>query len=221
MRLVTPEDKPLHDVLTAIRLGRPVASLGSALHSNGERHLQPWATLQRRYAPELLAETLRIADRCHFSLAQLRYEYPEELVPPGQTPSSHLRSLTFAGAAQRWPSGIPDSVTRQLEHELSLIEALGYEYSFLTVYDIVAFARSEGILCQGRGSAANSAVCYCLASITEVDPSQSQLLLSASSLRSATNLRTLMWILSIKRQRKLSSISTGNTAGTGLPSLPR
>ena len=101
-RLVTPEDKPLHDVLTAIRLGRPVASLGSALHSNGERHLQPWATLQRRYAPELLAETLRIADRCHFSLAQLRYEYPEELVPPGQTPSSHLRSLTFAGAAQRW-----------------------------------------------------------------------------------------------------------------------
>ena len=175
VRLVTPEDKPLHDVLTAIRLGRPVASLGSALHSNGERHLQPWATLQRRYAPELLAETLRIADRCHFSLAQLRYEYPEELVPPGQTPSSHLRSLTFAGAAQRWPSGIPDSVTRQLEHELSLIEALGYEYFFLTVYDIVAFARGEGILCQGRGSAANSAVCYSLA-ITEVDPSQSQLL---------------------------------------------
>ena len=175
VRLVTPEDKPLHDVLTAIRLGRPVASLGSALHSNGERHLQPWATLQRRYPPELLAETLRIADRCHFSLAQLRYEYPEELVPPGQTPSSHLRSLTFAGAAERWPSGIPDRVTRQLEHELTLIEALGYEYFFLTVYDIVAFARSEGILCQGRGSAANSAVCYCLG-ITEVDPSQSQLL---------------------------------------------
>ena len=175
VRLVTPEDKPLHDVLTAIRLGRPVASLGSALHSNGERHLQPWATLQRRYPPELLGETLRIADRCHFSLAQLRYEYPEELVPPGQTPSSHLRSLTFAGAAERWPSGIPDRVTRQLEHELTLIEALGYEYFFLTVYDIVAFARSEGILCQGRGSAANSAVCYCLG-ITEVDPSQSQLL---------------------------------------------
>ena len=175
VRLVTPEDKPLHDVLTAIRLGRPVASLGSALHSNGERHLQPWATLQRRYPPELLAETLRIADRCHFSLAQLRYEYPEELVPPGQTPSSHLRSLTFAGAAERWPSGIPDRVTGQLEHELTLIEALGYEYFFLTVYDIVAFARSEGILCQGRGSAANSAVCYCLG-ITEVDPSQSQLL---------------------------------------------
>jgi error-prone DNA polymerase len=175
VRLVTPEDKPLHDVLTAIRLGRPVTSLGSALHSNGERHLQPWATLQRRYPPELLAETLRIADRCHFSLAQLRYEYPEELVPPGQTPSSHLRSLTFAGAAERWPSGIPDRVTRQLEHELTLIEALGYEYFFLTVYDIVAFARSEGILCQGRGSAANSAVCYCLG-ITEVDPSQSQLL---------------------------------------------
>ncbi|MFZ8889288.1 MAG: error-prone DNA polymerase, partial [Pseudomonadales bacterium] len=138
-------------------------------------HLQPWATLQRRYPPELLAETLHIADRCHFSLAQLRYEYPEELVPPGQTPSSHLRSLTFAGAAERWPSGIPDRVTGQLEHELTLIEALGYEYFFLTVYDIVAFARSEGILCQGRGSAANSAVCYCLG-ITEVDPSQSQLL---------------------------------------------
>ena len=98
-----------------------MASLGSALHSNGERHLQPWATLQRR-CPRAPGGNPAHADRCHFSLAR-RYEYPEELVPPGQTPSSHLRSLTFAGAAQRWPSGIPDSVTRQLEHELSLIEA--------------------------------------------------------------------------------------------------
>jgi error-prone DNA polymerase len=175
VRLVTPEDKPLQDVLTAIRLGRPVSELGSALHSNGERHLQPWAELQRRYPPELLAETLKIAERCTFSLDQLRYEYPEELVPPGETPSSHLRSLTLAGAGQRWPSGVPEAVQSQLDHELTLIEALGYEYFFLTVYDIVAFARSEGILCQGRGSAANSAVCYCLG-ITEVDPAQSQLL---------------------------------------------
>src|SRR5690606_18915913 len=120
-------------------------------------------------------ESCRIAERCRFSLDELRYEYPEELVPPHLTPSECLRQLTYAGAAERWPDGIPDESRELIEKELALIRSLGYEYYFLTVQDIVQFARSRGILCQGRGSAANSAVCYCL-HITEVDPSRMHLL---------------------------------------------
>ncbi len=167
--------RPLLDCLTAIRLGKPVAELGYAAQSNGERHLRSRARLARFYPRELLAETLVLAARCRFSLEQLRYRYPSELVPPGLTPSAHLRALTEAGLARRWPDGAPPRVRRLIEHELALIAELAYEPYFLTVHDIVRFARGRGILCQGRGSAANSAVCYALG-ITEVDPARMQLL---------------------------------------------
>lgn len=170
-----PERQPLQDVLTAIRLKTPVQQLGRNRFSNAERHLRPLSRLQRIYPPELLKESLRIAARCEFSLDQLRYQYPEEVVPAGSTPSQYLRALVEQGAQQRWPEGLPVRIKMLLDKELQLIKELRYEYYFLTVHDIVAFARSQDILCQGRGSAANSAVCYCLF-ITEVDPSRSQLL---------------------------------------------
>ncbi len=166
----------LQDTLTAIRLGKPVRRLGFALHPNAERVLRPLDELVRIYPRELLNETLSILERIDFSLDELRYEYPGELVPEGRTPTSHLRILTEAGARQRWPEGVPEKVKRLVEHELGLIEELGYEPYFLTVHDIVRFAREEGILCQGRGSAANSAVCFCLG-ITEVDPARMEMLM--------------------------------------------
>jgi error-prone DNA polymerase len=165
----------LQDVLTAIRLGRPVHACGHALHPNAERHLRLRVRLAQIYPPELLAETLRIAERCSFSLDALRYEYPEELVPPGETPASHLRKLTETGLAWRFPGGAPEHVRALIEHELALVAELRYEPYFLTVHDIVRFARDRSILCQGRGSAANSAVCYCLG-ITEVDPARMSML---------------------------------------------
>jgi error-prone DNA polymerase len=119
--------------------------------------------------PAALARTLEITDRTHFSLDELRYDYPEELSPPGETPLAYLARLTWAGARERYPSGIPDKVRALVEHELALIADLHYEAYFLTVYDMVRFARSRDILCQGRGSAANSAVCFCLG-VTAVDP---------------------------------------------------
>ncbi|HFD81159.1 MAG TPA: error-prone DNA polymerase [Gammaproteobacteria bacterium] len=161
----------LQDTLTAIRLGSPLADAGLALYANGERHLRSRCRLARLYPPELLEETVHIAERCHFSLDSLRYEYPQELVPPGRSPAAQLRRLAEAGLRRRWPQGAPARVTRQLQHELQLIAELEYEAYFLTVHDIVRFARSRGILCQGRGSAANSVVCYCLG-ITEVDPAR-------------------------------------------------
>jgi error-prone DNA polymerase len=167
--------KPLADVLAAIRLRTRVAVLGSAAFANRERHLRPLERLTAIYPAELLAESAAIAARCTFSLDELRYEYPEELVPPHLTPSSYLRALTLAGAAERWPRGVPEEVRALVDKELTLVAELGYEYYFLTVHDIVRFARDRGILCQGRGSAANSAVCYCLG-ITEVDPSRMHLL---------------------------------------------
>jgi error-prone DNA polymerase len=165
----------LQDALTAIRLGRPVHACGHALHPNAERSLRLRVRLAQIYPPELLAATLCIAERCSFSLDELRYEYPEELVPAGETPASHLRALTEAGLAWRFPGGAPEHVRALIEHELALIAELRYEPYFLTVHDIVRFARSRGILCQGRGSAANSAVCYCLG-ITEVDPARMSML---------------------------------------------
>jgi error-prone DNA polymerase len=163
--------KPLLDVITAVKLGQSVADCGLALAPNAERHLRSRIRLASLYPEALLAETSRVASKCQFSLDALRYEYPEEVVPVGATPASYLRRCTYEGAGTRYPGGIPASVQQQVEHELALITELKYEKYFLTVYDIVQFARSRHILCQGRGSAANSAVCYCLG-ITEVDPSR-------------------------------------------------
>tara|TARA_R110002096_G_scaffold22547_8_gene72330 strand:- start:31998 stop:35102 length:3105 start_codon:yes stop_codon:yes gene_type:complete len=165
----------LQDAVTAIRLGTTVEQAGFALYANGERHLRALAVLERVYPAELLAESVRIAERIQFSLDELRYEYPNELIPDGETAASYLRKLTEEGMQQRWPSGVPSKVRRLVEHELKLIAELEYESYFLTVQDIVAFARSQQILCQGRGSAANSAVCFCLG-ITEVDPDRMQVL---------------------------------------------
>jgi DNA-directed DNA polymerase III PolC len=167
--------RALQDVLTAIRLGRPVQAAGYALYPNGERCLRSLQRLSELYPAPLLAQTLGIAERCTFKLDELRYEYPEEIVPAGETPTSHLRALTMQGCAYRWPAGAPADVLRSIEHELRLIEELKFEPFFLTVHDVVEYARSQKILCQGRGSAANSTVCYCLR-ITEVDPSRMSML---------------------------------------------
>lgn len=168
--------RALQDVLTAIRLKITLHEAGFALYPNGERHLRSRARLERIYPPALLAAGVEIAQRCAFSLDELRYEYPGEIVPDGETPASYLRRLTEEGMRERWPEGAPPAVQRLVEHELELIGELGYEPYFLTVYDIVRFARSRGILCQGRGSAANSAVCYCLG-VTSVDPARMSLLM--------------------------------------------
>jgi error-prone DNA polymerase len=167
--------KRLVDVLTAVRLKTPLAQCGRALVPNAERYLRPLYRLARIYPTELLLQTQVIAERCTFSLDELRYEYPEEIVPAGETPATWLRRATYEEAKTRYPDGMPDKVRAIVEHELALIADLRYEPYFLTVYDIVRFARSQGILCQGRGSAANSAVCYCLG-ITEVDPSRMSVL---------------------------------------------
>ena len=210
--------RALQDTLTAIRLRTPLTECGYVLHPNGERHLRSRARIATLYPPELLAETVAIAQRCTFSLDELRYEYPEEIVPPGATPTSHLRTLVEEGLARRYgvapverernpgpgsgtaktgtdhvfhdahvpcsPDGgkrglspflLSPDVRELIEHELALIAELKYEPYFLTVHDIVAYARAQGILCQGRGSAANSAVCYALG-ITEVDPARMSML---------------------------------------------
>ncbi len=167
--------KPLQDVLTAVRLGQTVADCGLALQVNAEAHLRSRQRLAQIYPPELLVNTLVVANRCRFSLDELRYQYPQEAVLPGLSASETLRRFTFEGASHRYPKGVPATVQQQLAHELELIADLKYEMYFLTVHDIVAFARSQNILCQGRGSAANSAVCYCLG-VTEVDPARSSVL---------------------------------------------
>ncbi len=172
-----PERQALLDVLTAVRLGTTVADASEHLFANGERYLKSPAEMARRFAqaPEAIRQTGEIGDRCTFSLDELRYEYPEELAPRGQTPIEYLTRLAWAGAKRRWPAGVPAKVQQLLEHELRLIEELRYEAYFLTVWDLVRFARRRGILCQGRGSAANSAVCYCLG-VTAVDPARTDLL---------------------------------------------
>ncbi|WP_310492986.1 error-prone DNA polymerase [Dechloromonas sp.] len=167
--------RPVQDVLTALRLKTTVFDAGYALFPNAERHLRTRLRLSRLYPPELLAETLKIADLCSFSLDELRYEYPEEIVEAGHTPTSWLRHETERGLLKRYPQGVPDQVRKLVEHELALIAELKYEAYFLTVYDIVCFARSVDILCQGRGSAANSIVCFALG-ITEVSPDRSGML---------------------------------------------
>lgn len=172
-----PARQPLQHVLTAIRHGVTVAQAGGLLFPNAQRHLKSPDELRELFArlPDALQRTREIAERCTFSLAELRYEYPQELAPPGLTPLEYLKRLTWQGAQQRYPDGVPDKVLQLLKHELQLIGELHYEAYFLTVWDLVQFARSREILCQGRGSAANSAVCYCLG-ITAVNPDRVELL---------------------------------------------
>lgn len=167
----TRSRKALLDVLTATRLKTTVAAAGTALAANAEAHLRPRVRLATLHRPEWLAATLKVAGSCAFSLAELRYEYPREIVPDGHTPTSWLRRLVEQGVKTRFPAGEPASVRATIEHELALIAQLRYEAYFLTVADLVHWARSQRILCQGRGSAANSVVCYCLG-VTEVDPSR-------------------------------------------------
>jgi error-prone DNA polymerase len=169
-----PERRPLQDVLTCIRHGCTIAQAGLRLQANAERHLKPRGEMQRlfRRMPDAVAQTVEIARRAAgFSLDQLRYDYPDEVVPAGTTPIRYLAELTETGAAQRYPDGVPEKVRRQIEHELALIDELNYAPYFLTVHDLVKYARSKGILCQGRGAAANSAVCFCLG-VTAVDPAR-------------------------------------------------
>ncbi len=189
-----PERRHLQDILTCIREKCTIHDAGTVLFANAERYLRPRDEIARRYAgyPAAVARTLTIAQRCRFSLEELRYDYPHELVPVGRTAMEHLEALTWLGARERYrcagaPSSgcasnltisdgvVPTRVARLLRRELALIRGLKYEHYFLTVWDLVRFARSRGILCQGRGSAANSAVCYCLG-VTAVDPSRHDLL---------------------------------------------
>ncbi len=165
----------LQDVLTAVRLGRPIAECGYALFPNAERHLRLRVRLAQLYPAALLEETLAIAERCSFSLEELRYEYPHELVPAGETPTTWLRKLTEAGLRRRFPDAIPEKARTLVERELALIAELRYEPFFLTVHDVVRYARENDILCQGRGSSANSIVCYALG-ITAVGPERLEML---------------------------------------------
>ncbi len=172
-----PERRVLQDVMTCIRLGTGIVDAGLVLQANAERCLKPPSEMARLFRdhPQAIERTLEIAQRCHFSLDELAYEYPDEPVPPGKTPDDHLADLTWEGAAERFPGGIPDRVRQTVAKELELIRRLDYARYFLTVNDIVRFARRAGILCQGRGSAANSSVCFCLG-VTAVDPTQIDLL---------------------------------------------
>ncbi|MDQ7997940.1 MAG: error-prone DNA polymerase [Luteibacter sp.] len=164
--------RALQDVMTAIRLNRTVAEAGHDLFPNGERHLRRRETLDRIYPRDMLDETAVVAARCiGFDIRKINYVYPRELVPEGKDPAAWLRQLTYEGAALRWPDGVASALVERIEKELDLIARQRYEAFFLTVQDIVRFARSRGILCQGRGSAANSVVCFCL-HITEVNPDQ-------------------------------------------------
>ena len=167
--------RALLDVLTAANESKPLTECGLALAANGERHLRPLDSLARLYPPDWLEETVRLAERCDFSLDKLEYRYPRELAPAPLTPAQHLRRLALDGLRKRYGDTPPENVRAIVARELKLIEEMGVEAFFLTVHDVVRFARSRGILCQGRGSAANSAVCYCLR-ITEVDPARQQLL---------------------------------------------
>jgi error-prone DNA polymerase len=167
--------KPLQDTLTATRLNLPVSQCGWQLASNAEQHLRSRGRLASLYEAQWLANTLLLAGQCSFSLSELKYEYPREIVPPGETPASHLRKLTYDGVPRRFPNGLPEHIRQKIEHELALIGKLDYEPYFLTVADVVQWARAQGILCQGRGSAANSVVCYCLG-VTAVDPERASLL---------------------------------------------
>jgi error-prone DNA polymerase len=172
-----PDHRPLHDVMTCIREKTTIAKAGFLLNPNAERHLKSSAEMCRLFAewPHAIAATREVADACTFDLRQLRYEYPQEDLPPGATPQSQLEKLTWEGATLRYPAGIPAKVDQTIRHELNIIRIKDIPQYFLTIHEIVLFARGKGILCQGRGSAANSAVCYVLG-ITSVDPAEQELL---------------------------------------------
>src|SRR5690606_31196407 len=171
----------LQDTMTAIRHGMPLSDCGAKLFRNGERHLRTRRALGNIYATggehALLDAAVQLARRCTFTMHDVRYDYPAELVPEGHTPTTWLRELTLRGMHVRWPDGAPADVAQQIEDELALIAELKYEAFFLTVDDIVRFAKSQDILCQGRGSSANSAVCFALG-ITVVNPAESRLLMA-------------------------------------------
>jgi error-prone DNA polymerase len=174
-----PGRRALADVVTCIREKCTIRDAGFRLHGNAERHLKSEAEMRRLFAghEDAIERSAEIAASCHFSLGDLKYEYPDEPIPPGKTAQEHLGDLAWAGAKRRYPYGVPDDVTKNIREELRIIEGLDYARYFLTVHDVVAFARSKEILCQGRGSAANSTVCFCLG-ITEVNPKSTKLLFS-------------------------------------------
>ncbi|KTG17243.1 MULTISPECIES: error-prone DNA polymerase [unclassified Guyparkeria] len=173
--MAEPEEKPLLDVVTALRHRTTVMAAADRLPRNAERHLRPVDTLADLFPAAWRAEAVRLAGECRFSIDELAYEYPLDDIPPGVPGHEHLRRLTLEGAAERWPEGVPPKVVAQIEHELAVIREMAFEPYFLTVHDIVRFARSRDILCQGRGSAANSAVCFALG-ITAVNPAESSML---------------------------------------------
>ncbi|HEY3700329.1 MAG TPA: error-prone DNA polymerase, partial [Spongiibacteraceae bacterium] len=170
-----PERKMLLDAVTAIHHNTSIDKLGFRRDGNAERYLRALDELENLYPPALLHETVHIAERCHFLLSELKYEYPRELVPTNVTPADYLAHQVELGAQKRWPAGVPLAMRQSIAKELALIRKKEYEYYFITVFDIVEYARKENILCQGRGSAANSVVCFCLG-ITEVSPEQTSLL---------------------------------------------
>jgi error-prone DNA polymerase len=167
----------MHDCLTAVRNRTTIDQVHAERFTNSQRHLRTLGEIEELYGdvPDAIARTMEIAERCQFELSELRYEYPLEIAPPGMTLIEHLKRLTWEGAQQRWPGGVPEKIIDLIRHEMAIIQELAYEAYFLTVWDLVRFARQRDILCQGRGSAANSTVCYCLG-ITSVDPSQTDLL---------------------------------------------
>lgn len=177
VRYHTAQRMLVHDCVTAIANHSTIDEIAGQRLRNSQHHLRSLDEIAELYrdVPDAIARTLEVASRCTFSLDELRYEYPVELAPPGRSPIEHLKRLAWEGALQRWPDGVAAHVIEMLRHEFVLIEELHYEAYFLTVWDLVRFARSRQILCQGRGSAANSAVCYCLG-ITAVDPTQTDLL---------------------------------------------
>jgi error-prone DNA polymerase len=172
-----PDRRPLQDVMSCIREHTTLAEAGRRLEANAERHIKAADEMARLFRdhPEAIAETQRLAAMCDFSLDELKYEYPDEPVPPGKTPQAHLEDLTWEGARWRYPEGVPDKVRRMIKAEFEFIREQDYARYFLTVHDVVRYARSQGILCQGRGSAANSVVCFCLG-VTAVDPMEIDLL---------------------------------------------